>query len=251
MQIQIHTGHNIEGHEALATQVSGVVEESLSRLGDRITSVDVHLNDVNSDKKGGDHDMRCVIEARLEGLQPLAVTHQAETLDQAVDGAAEKMTHLLKHTLGRLEHEASHRTDTPLSGMNTQLGLWIDQNKATILTVTEQGEEISEILADAEKQLLRSGDSPLKGSYEALQVPADYSRQRVLTAELNTYYDEVIGHIRDASSILIVGPGVAKHELQKRLEENHIGAKVVGVETVDNLTEPQLVAMIRQHYFAN
>ncbi|PZV15717.1 MAG: ribosomal subunit interface protein [Pseudanabaena sp.] len=115
MQIKIHTGHNIEGHEALATQVSGVVEESLSRFSDRISHVDVHLSDVNSDKKGGDRDMRCMIEARLEGLPPLAVTDQAATLNQAVDGAAEKVTHLLKHTLGRLEHQSSHRTDPPLS----------------------------------------------------------------------------------------------------------------------------------------
>ena len=35
MQIQIRTGHNIEGHEALATQVIGVVKESLSRFSDR------------------------------------------------------------------------------------------------------------------------------------------------------------------------------------------------------------------------
>jgi ribosome-associated translation inhibitor RaiA len=115
MQIQINTGHNIEGHEALATQVSGVVEDSLSRFSDRITHVDVHLSDENSDKKGGDNDMRCMIEAHLTGIQPLAVTHQAETLDQAVDGAVEKVTHLIEHTLGRLEHQASHRTDPPLS----------------------------------------------------------------------------------------------------------------------------------------
>jgi ribosome-associated translation inhibitor RaiA len=115
VQIQIRTGHNIEGHEALAIHFSGVVEESLSRFSDRITHVDVHLSDVNSDKKGGDRDMRCVIEARLEGLQPLAVTDQSETLNQAVNGAAAKMTHLLKHTLGRLEHQSSHRTDPPLS----------------------------------------------------------------------------------------------------------------------------------------
>ncbi|WP_242018262.1 HPF/RaiA family ribosome-associated protein [Synechocystis sp. FACHB-383] len=250
MKIQIHTGHNIESHEALATHFTGVVEESLSQFGDRLTNVDVHLSDENSDKKDGHDNMRCMIEARLTGHQPLAASHQAETLDHAVDGAAEKLAHVIEHTLGRLEHEASHRTDPPLSQMNTKIGLWIDQNKATIVTVTEQGEKISEILADAEKQLQRTGDSPLKGSYEALQVPADYSRQKVLTAELNTYYDEIIRYIRDASSILIVGPGVAKHELQKRLEKNHIGAKIVGVETVDNLTEPQLVAMIRQH-FAN
>ena len=132
--------------------------------------------------------------------------------------------------------------------MSKQLGLWIDHRQATIVTITEQGEEISEILSDVEKQLRRSGDSPLKGSYEALQVPADDSRQRTLTGELNTYYDEVIEQIRDADSILIVGPGAAKHELQKRLEENRLDAKVIGVETIDNLTEPQLVAKIRQHF---
>ena len=135
--------------------------------------------------------------------------------------------------------------------MSTQVGLWIDHEKATIVTVTEQGEEISEILSDVETQLRRSGDSPLKGSYEALQVPADDRRQKVLTGELNTYYDEVIGQIRDADSILIVGPGAAKHELQQRLEENRLGAKVVGVETVDNLTEPQIAAKICQHFANN
>ena len=132
--------------------------------------------------------------------------------------------------------------------MSKQLGLWIDHRQATIVTVTEQGEAFSEILSDVEKQLRRSGDSPLKGPYEALQVPADDSRQRARTGELNTYYDEVIAHIRDADSILIMGPGAAKHELQKRLEANRLGAKVVGVETVDNLTEPQLAAKIRQHF---
>jgi hypothetical protein len=132
--------------------------------------------------------------------------------------------------------------------MSKQLGLWIDHRQTTIVAVTDHGEEISEILSDVETQPRRSGDSPLKGSYEALQVPADDSRQRALTGEFNTYYDEVIGQIRDADSILIVGPGVAKHELQKRLEEKRLGAKVVGVETVDNLTEPQLAAKIRQHF---
>jgi ribosome-associated translation inhibitor RaiA len=115
MQIQINTGHNIEGHEALATQVSDVVEDSLSRFSDRITQIYVHLSDENSDKRGGGNDMRCMIEAHIAGYQPLAVTNQAETLDQAVDGAAEKVTHLIEHTIGRLEHQANHRTDPPLS----------------------------------------------------------------------------------------------------------------------------------------
>ncbi len=101
MQIQINTDNNIEGREELATQVEGVVQDSLSRFSDQITRVEVHLSDENSHKSGQD-DKRCMMEARLEGRQPAAVTHQAATLHEAVDGAAEKLTNLLESTLGRL-----------------------------------------------------------------------------------------------------------------------------------------------------
>ena len=108
MQIQMNTDGNIEGHEALATQVSSVVESALNRFSDHITRVEVHLSDENSGKKGGHDDMRCVMEARLEGRQPIAVTHHAATVDQAVDGAADKLTKLIESTLGRLrDHRES------------------------------------------------------------------------------------------------------------------------------------------------
>jgi ribosome-associated translation inhibitor RaiA len=116
MQIQINTDRNIEGREALAAQVSSVVESALSRNSDHITRVEVHLSDENSDKKGGNDNMRCVMEARLEGRQPIAVTHQAATLDQAVDGAAHKLTRLIESTLGRLRDQRNHRTDPPPPG---------------------------------------------------------------------------------------------------------------------------------------
>lgn len=132
--------------------------------------------------------------------------------------------------------------------MGTKVGLWIDHKQAIIVTVTGKGEEIRLIISEVEKQLRRSGDSPMKGSYEAFQVPADDSRQRTFTAHLNVYYDEVIASIRDAGSILIFGPGEAKDELKERLEEKNLGAKVVGVETVDNMTEPQIAAKVRQHF---
>ncbi len=113
MQIQINTDRNIEGHEALAAQVSGVVESTLSRISDHITRVEVHLSDENSDKKGGDNNMRCLMEARLQGRQPVAVTHQAATLDQAVDGAADKLIRLIESTLGRLRDHKGRRIELP------------------------------------------------------------------------------------------------------------------------------------------
>ena len=108
MQIQINTDHNIKGNEVLNAQVSGVVEGALSQFSDSITRVEVHLSDVNSNEKGGNDDMRCMIETRLNGRQPVAVTHRAATVEQAVEGAASKLARLIESTLGRLQDKKRH-----------------------------------------------------------------------------------------------------------------------------------------------
>ncbi len=115
MQIQVNTDHNIEGSEGLSDQVRSVVENALSRISDQITRVEVHLSDENR-HKSGQNDKSCMMEARLEGLRPVAVTHQADTLDQAVDGAADMLASLIESTLGRLHDQRSHRTDPPPAG---------------------------------------------------------------------------------------------------------------------------------------
>ena len=110
MQIQVNTDHTIEGHEALVTQVRGVVENALSRMSDHITRVEVLTDESGS--KSGKNDKRCMMEARLEGRQPIAVTDEAATLDLAVDGAADKLARLIEHTLGKLHDQRTHRTDS-------------------------------------------------------------------------------------------------------------------------------------------
>lgn len=100
MQIQINTDHNIEGRERLDAHFIGVVESALGRFHGRISRVQVHLSQEGG-QKGGQSGMRCLMEARLEGRQPTAVTHQAATLDQAVDGAVDKLKRALESTLDR------------------------------------------------------------------------------------------------------------------------------------------------------
>ncbi|GBO55302.1 hypothetical protein APA_3352 [Pseudanabaena sp. lw0831] len=129
-----------------------------------------------------------------------------------------------------------------------KVGLWIDHRKAIIVSITEKGEEIREITSDVEKQPRRSGDSPLKGTYEPVQVPADDSRQRAFTGSLNIYYDEVIASIGSAKSILIFGPSTAKDELNERLKEKNLDSPIVGIETVDKMTDHQIAAKTRQHF---
>jgi ribosome-associated translation inhibitor RaiA len=101
MKIQINTNDTVAGHDELSRETETVVESGLARFGDRITRVEVHLSDVNGPRHGTD-DKRCLLEARLAGLQPLAVSHQADTLHSAITGATKKLARTLDSTLGRL-----------------------------------------------------------------------------------------------------------------------------------------------------
>jgi len=132
--------------------------------------------------------------------------------------------------------------------MRKRVGLWIDHRKAIIVAVTDKGEEIGLIISKVEKQLRRSGDSPLRGPYESQKVPASDSRQKTFTGHLNIYYDAVVACIRGAESILIFGPGEAKGELKERLERNNLGGRIVGIETVDKMTDRQIAAKVRQYF---
>lgn len=115
MQIQINTDHTIAGHESLNTHVRSVVENALSHFSGHITRVEVHVSDENGTKTVGD-DKRCMMEARLEGRPPIAVTHDAANVHLAIEGAADKLAHLVEHTVGRQQHERKHRTDPDLPG---------------------------------------------------------------------------------------------------------------------------------------
>ncbi len=104
MQIQVNTDHNIAGDEKQAAAVESAVRDALERFGEQITRVEVHLTDENSADKTGPADIRCLMEARVAGRQPTAVSDQAATIDQAVAGAAEKMKRMLESTFGKVGH---------------------------------------------------------------------------------------------------------------------------------------------------
>lgn len=105
MTIQINTDKNVHVHEAFEAQLDDLLSEELSRFSEHITRSEVHLSDENGNKKGQD-DKRCMIEARLEGRQPIAVTDRANDYDLAVTGAIEKLKTSLDTIEGRLKNHS-------------------------------------------------------------------------------------------------------------------------------------------------
>ena len=122
MQIQVHSDNHIEGSARLVEWVSASVTSKLERFDEELTRIVVHLHDDNGAKAGA-HDKRCQIEARPKGLQPLSVTHKAESLEFALDGALEKLGHALDHQMGKLRNKraAALREDGEPVGNADQL----------------------------------------------------------------------------------------------------------------------------------
>jgi len=101
MQILVNTNKSIDNDQRLAEHVEEVVEKRLARFASQITRVEVHLSDVNADKPGDD-DTRCLLEVRISGRKPTAVTHFAGNVPDAVSGASDKMQRALERELARV-----------------------------------------------------------------------------------------------------------------------------------------------------
>lgn len=100
MHIQFNTDNNIKGTEELRGPLEEKITNSLSRFNERITRIEVHFNDENS-HKSGENDKRCMLEARLEGMQPVSVTNNDATKEQALTGALNKLKAALDTVIGK------------------------------------------------------------------------------------------------------------------------------------------------------
>jgi hypothetical protein len=132
--------------------------------------------------------------------------------------------------------------------MKKQIGLWIDHREATIVILSDDGEEIKHILSNNGKHIKYSGSSHSKTPEGLKEVTSEDQRDRQFGNHLNKFYDEVIEFIRTADSIQIFGPGEAKGELEKRIEREGLKGHILSIETTDKLTDHQISAKVRERF---
>lgn len=116
MQIQFNSDNSIEATQDMAINAEATVRSDLEHFGDRVTRVEIHLSDENSDTKAGARDKRCQIEVRLAGLDPRSATHKAPTVEEAVIGASAKIRRQLESVVGKLNnrnHEKLTEAEQP------------------------------------------------------------------------------------------------------------------------------------------
>jgi len=114
VQIQIRTDNNIHVNDDRGVELEAIVKHALRHCSNHITRVEVHLSDVNAGKHSQD-DKACTMEARLEHRQPMAVSHNADTVGASVSGASDKLARAVKSTLERAADKRPAAPDASLA----------------------------------------------------------------------------------------------------------------------------------------
>lgn len=112
MKVQVNTSNDIDNKDALERWASDYLNEHLGRFDQDLTSVEVQLTDENHGAKGGGIDKRCMMEARVAGREPIAVTNYGPDQNLAFRGAADKLAKALEHAFGKLDRREHRARDT-------------------------------------------------------------------------------------------------------------------------------------------
>ena len=134
--------------------------------------------------------------------------------------------------------------------MKTKAGLWIDHRRAYVVTISDKGEETQQINSDVEKPVpTELGNAPEPPDHSR-GIVVESTQERKSKNRLNAFYDKVLTALTGADSVLVIGPGEAKSEFQKRMKTEKFPANVVEHETADKMTDPQIAALVREHFKA-
>jgi len=133
--------------------------------------------------------------------------------------------------------------------MIKNVGLWVDHEKAFIVSIINGNAQMSKMESDVESHIKTLGGSRSKTPY----APQDVSTERKLEGRrkkhLQSYYKQLISSFKDADQIYIFGPGEARSELEKEMKKSkNISKKITANECCDNLTERQIIAKVKKFY---
>jgi hypothetical protein len=133
-----------------------------------------------------------------------------------------------------------------------KVGIWIDHKKAVIVFASADGVTVTTLESDVGPHARYSGRAgyPTPDGTQDGRGEKKYEERH--DQHLDRYYDEVISQLGQPEALLIFGPGEAKLQLKERLSRSKtLSERIVGIETTDKLTDPQIVAKVKEHYGIN
>lgn len=132
--------------------------------------------------------------------------------------------------------------------MKNKVGLWIDQKKAVVVSISDKGVEMRTLISNIEKFFQPSSGEHYNIDYGRKDFPAFDIIERDMEMHIQKFCDKVISRLCNAGSIFIFGPGQVKTVLQKRIAANHFLTRNVKVEAADKMTDTEILEKVRHTF---
>jgi hypothetical protein len=132
--------------------------------------------------------------------------------------------------------------------MKKEVGLWIDHQEAILVSLQNGREETRKITINIEKKVQYShsknqghpyGSQNLNNQVLPASQPEDHK---------GIFFNSIVEVIGDADSIWIFGPDNAKRELETRLKKSKLKSCIMGIETIEKMTIPQIISKVNTFY---
>ena len=127
-------------------------------------------------------------------------------------------------------------------------GIWIDREHATAVLVSADSSELDTFQAGVSKTFPQTKESRNEHEHSRNDFIAEDRLERKQAHARIEMYDSILRYVAKAETLFIFGPGEAKKEFQKHIASSGDRKHVVEIESSDKVTNPQLIAKVREHF---
>lgn len=128
-------------------------------------------------------------------------------------------------------------------------GIWLDKEKAHIVTLEGGKETMKTLISNIETYRIHGGSGTrLKGGPQDVVQDSRYLERE--KNQYKVYFQNLVEEFKDKDAIVIFGPAEAKEKFEKELSANYKEeyAKVKDIMTADSMTDNQIIAWVRNYY---
>ena len=133
--------------------------------------------------------------------------------------------------------------------MEKKVGIWLDTDKAILISLLPDGENITTIESMIDTRTRFPGEGKAYHRLGSMFVNPSKRNTNRKKHQMHHYLGTIIKSVQDASDILIFGPSTTKIELEKEIKKLHdFNDKKISVVSADKMTQKQTIAFVKNHY---
>jgi stalled ribosome rescue protein Dom34 len=128
-------------------------------------------------------------------------------------------------------------------------GIWIDKDKALIVTLENEYEGFQTITSNVDHFNVHGGSGTRqKGGPQNVVHDSKYLERE--KSQLKQYFKNLAEIIEDSDALVLFGPAKTCEKFSESLHENHkiLSTKIQGVRKADSMTDNQVKAWVRDFF---